>query len=318
MGAMGLGRSAPAIELSGVHKAYGANEALKGIDMRIEPGELVAVLGPNGAGKTTAIALMLGLRRPTSGEVRLFGLPPSDERARSLRGAMLQDSGVQGLLTVRELVDLVRSYYRYPIPAELAIGLANLNAEAGRPAAKLSGGQRQRLYFALAICGDPQVLFLDEPTVAMDVLSRRTFLDAIRGFAANGKTVVLTTHDMDEADLVAQRVIVIDKGRMVADDSPAAIKARVAGKRVSFRVDANIDLQTFAGLPVHGLSLPPASPDPHETQPAGGLVRFLSSEPEATLQVLFARGLPLRDLEVTGADLEEAFLSLTNQQEALS
>jgi ABC-2 type transport system ATP-binding protein len=293
----------PAVELTGVRKSYGAAEALRGIDLRIEHGEVVAILGRNGAGKTTAISLMLGLRRATSGDIRLFGLAPDDRRARSRRGAMLQDSGVPAVLTVREVVNLFRAYYPAPLDSDVAIDIAGLGSEAGIAVARLSGGQRQRLYLALAVCGDPDALFLDEPTVAMDVASRRAFLATIRAWAARGRTIVLTTHDMDEADELAQRVIVIDHGTIVADDTPAAIKAMVAGRRVSFRLDPAIGSACLAGLPISGLTTD------------GAHVRFLSNEPEAVLASLFARGVVPLDLEVGGADLEEAFLSLTSRSE---
>ena len=289
----------PVIEMAGVHKSFGTTRALDGVDLRIEQGECVAILGPNGAGKTTAISLMLGMRAPTAGTVRLAGLAPDSRRARSQRGAMLQDSGVPAMLTVRELVDLFRGYYPAPMESREALDLAGLGDQAGRKAGALSGGQRQRLYFALAMCGNPPVLFLDEPTVAMDVASRIAFLGVIRDLAAAGRTVVLTTHVMDEADQVARRIIVIDRGRIIADAPPAEIKARASGRRVRFRVPGAIDDDAFDGLPLTGLAT-------HD-----GEVRFLTNEPETILAELFRRGMPIRDLEVGGADLEEAFLALT-------
>jgi ABC-2 type transport system ATP-binding protein len=292
----------PAVELIAVRKAYGSAEALAGIDLRIEGGEVVAVLGPNGAGKTTAISLMLGIRQPTAGDVRIFGFGPGDPRARSLRGAMLQDSGVPGVLTVREVIELFRTYYPEPLPVETTLALAGLSEQARKKVGQLSGGQRQRLYFALAICGDPEALFLDEPTVAMDVASRRAFLATILEFAERGRTIVLTTHDMDEADQLAKRVIVIDRGTLVADDTPTRIKARVPGRRVSFRTESALAPATLAGLPISHLAVD------------GGLTRFLTNRPEAVLAALFARGVQPADLEVVGADLEEAFLALTSQQ----
>ncbi len=293
------------VEFRTVHKSYGETRALQGIDLEVRQGESVAVLGPNGAGKTTAISLMLGLRQPTSGTVRLFGLPPGDRRARSRRGAMLQESGVPPVLTVREVVDLFRAYYPAPMNADRAIGLAGLGGQARTPVGRLSGGQRQRLYYALAVCGDPEALFLDEPTVAMDVAARRAFLGTIAEFAACGRTIVLTTHDLGEADELAQRVIVIDHGRVVADDSPARLKALVPGKRVRFRTDGLLDDAWLAGLPVRGLVR------------EGGDVQFLSNEPEDVLSALVARGVRLRDLEVIGASLEEAFLALVSPQGVL-
>src|SRR5215831_17109710 len=204
------------VELIDAHKRYGSLEAVKGVNFTIRQGELVAMLGPNGAGKTTSINLMLGLRKPTSGRARLFGLDPNDRRARSRCGVMLQESGVLDTLTVRELVELFGSYYPHPMPPERAIALAGLEEQAKRASGKLSGGQRQRLYFALAVCGDPELIFFDEPTVGMDVESRRGFLDNIREFARAGKTIVLTTHYLEEADELAERIIVIDRGLVIA------------------------------------------------------------------------------------------------------
>src|SRR2546421_11712679 len=289
----------PAVELIDAHKTYGSVEALRGVDVAIQPGELVAMLGPNGAGKTTAISLMLGLRRPTAGRARLFGLDPTQRRARSRCGVMLQESGVDVALHVRELVDVFRAYYPHPMPAERAIALAGLQEQANVAAGKLSGGQRQRLYYALAVCGDPEVLFLDEPTMGMDVESRRAFLDSIREFAASGKTIVLTTHYLDEADELARRIIVVDRGVVIADAAPEQIKSRVAGKRVSFDSNAPLTDADFHGMPYRRLEL------------RGGHVRLLSNEPEAILGALFRHGVEIRNLEVVGADLEEAFIALT-------
>jgi len=287
-----------AVELIDAHKNYGSVEALRGVDIAIRPGELVAMLGPNGAGKTAAISLMLGLRRPTAGRARLYGQDPTDRRARSRCGVMLQESGVSSALRVRELVDLFRAYYPHPMSADRAIALAGLQEQAAVQAGKLSGGQRQRLYYALAVCGDPEVLFLDEPTVGMDVESRRAFLDGIREFWSSGKTIVLTTHYLDEADELAQRVVVVDRGLVIADAPPADIKSKVAGKRVSFDA-GGVTEDDFRGMPYKRLEV------------RGGHVRLLSSEPETILGALFRRGVRIRNLEVVGADLEEAFLALT-------
>ncbi|MGH7326687.1 MAG: ABC transporter ATP-binding protein [Candidatus Rokuibacteriota bacterium] len=295
-----------AVELEDVRKRYGPVEALRGVNLVIGQGEVVAMLGPNGAGKTTSISLMLGLRRPTAGQVRLFGLDPADRRARSRCGVMLQESGVPTVLTVRELIDLFRAYYPAPLPAGRAIALAGLEDKAGSRVGKLSGGQRQRLYFALAICGDPEVLFLDEPTVGMDVEARRAFLGAIRELAGQGRTIVLTTHYLDEADALAQRIVVIDHGVVIADATPREIKARIPSKRVHFRTSGPLELSVFDGLPVTAV------------ESADGRVRLLSAEPETVLRELFRRGVAVADLEVVGADLEEAFLVLTARPDARS
>jgi ABC-2 type transport system ATP-binding protein len=297
----------PAVELVDAHKSFGAVEAVRGITLRIEPGEVVAILGPNGAGKTTCINLMLGLRHPTSGTARLFGLAPEDRRARSRTGVMLQESGVSGQLKVRELVDLFSSYYPHPMPVARALALAGLTDQADKASSKLSGGQRQRLYFALAICGDPQIAFLDEPTVGMDVEARRAFLDTIREFSADGKTIVLTTHYIEEADLLAERVVVIDRGLVIADASPADIKSRVAGKRLSFATAGPFNDAYLAGL------------DVADWHVESDRVSILSNQPEEVLWALHQRGVQIRDLSVGGVDLEEAFVTLTSRaKEAVS
>jgi ABC-2 type transport system ATP-binding protein len=292
----------PVVELKAAHKRFGDVEALKGVDLAVCAGEVVALLGPNGAGKTTAISLMLGLRQPTSGQARLFGLDPAERRARSRCGAMLQESGVWGALTVRELVQTFRTYYPAPLPTDEAITRAGLLEQASVRVGRLSSGQRQRLYFALAICGDPEVLFLDEPTVGMDVEGRQAFLASIRDLAASGRTVVLTTHYLEEADELAERVVVIDHGVVVADATPRELKSRIAVRRVSFRALTPVADATFAGLPVVNLEI------------VGDRVRLLTSEPEAVLRRLFEGGAAIQELEVAGASLEEAFLSLTGRR----
>lgn len=288
-----------AVELINVSKRFGEVQALIDVSLSILPGEVVAMLGPNGAGKTTSINLMLGLRKPTSGSVRLFGLDPQDLRARRRCGVILQESGVPQALTVRELVELFASYYPSPMPRARAIQMAGLDEVAHKQVKELSGGQRQRLYFALAIAGDPEVLFLDEPTAGLDVEGRRGFLHGIRDFAASGKTILLTTHYLVEADQLAERVLVIDRGLVIADAPPVEIKARVPGKRVSFtspNPPSNADLEALGAQSVELLD--------HR-------VRLLTNEPETVLRELFRRGVEVADLEVAGADLEEAFIAIT-------
>ena len=294
--------SGPAVELTGASKRYGDVLAVDNVTLAINAGELVAMLGPNGAGKTTSIHLMLGLRNPTAGKARLFGLDPKDLKARSRIGVMLQESGVPGMLRVEELVRLFCSYYPRPLPVVQAIAMAGLEEKATTLVKDLSGGQHQRLYLALALCGDPEVLFLDEPTVGMDVEGRRRFLQEIGDLGARGRTIVLTTHYLEEADQLAQRVIVIDRGHVIADSSPAQIKARVAGKRITFTTTQPADENMLAGLPLNSQQV-----DNHR-------VRLLTNEPEAVLRELFRRGVEMRDLEVSGADLEEAFVAMTHHE----
>jgi ABC-2 type transport system ATP-binding protein len=294
--------SGPAVELIHATKRYGDVVAVDDVSLAIDRGELVAMLGPNGAGKTTSINLMLGMRNPTSGKARLFGLDPKDLKARSRIGVMLQESGVPGMLRVEELVALFCSYYPRPLPVAQAIAMAGLDEKAKTLVKDLSGGQHQRLYLALALCGDPEVLFLDEPTVGMDVEGRRRFLQEIAGLGARGRTIVLTTHYLEEADQLAKRVVVIDRGHVIADSSPTEIKARVAGKRITFLTTALPDESRFAGLPLNSIQV-----EDHR-------VRLLTNEPEEVLRELFQRGVELRDLEVSGADLEEAFVAMTRHE----
>lgn len=293
----------PAAQLIDATKKYGAVDALKGVSLDIELGEVVAMLGPNGAGKTTSISLLLGLRKPTSGKALLFGLEPDDLNARSRVGVMLQESGIPSMLKVREIVDLFRSYYPKPMARDRAIAMAGLEEKANAQVKELSGGQRQRLYFALAVCGDPDVLFLDEPTVGMDVEGRRAFIERIAEFIQIGRTVVLTTHYLEEADQLAKRVIVIDRGVVIADASPREIKSRVAGKRVRFGATGLTD-KDLEGLPVTASTI------------LDHKVQLLTNEPEAVLREMFRRGIEISDLEVSGADLEDAFISLTSHKGA--
>jgi ABC-2 type transport system ATP-binding protein len=287
-----------AVALQHVSKSYGAVEAVRGITVTIPKGQVVAVLGPNGAGKTTTIHMMLGLRRPTKGMATLFGQPPTSLAARARCGVMLQESGLPATLRVGEVVDLFRSYYAEPMARDEVLDLAGIAHKRKSLVTRLSGGERQRLYFALAVCGDPEALFLDEPTAGLDVEARQAFLASVRGFAALGKTVVMTTHYLEEAEAVADRIIVINRGRVVADGSPASIKTGFGKKRVSFAANVAVPELAFCDLPVAGLEV------------SGRRVRFLADAPEVVLRTLFDRGIQVEDLEVTAAGLQEAFLAL--------
>jgi ABC-2 type transport system ATP-binding protein len=218
----------PVAELRGVTKRYGTIEALRGIDLKIERGELVAVLGPNGAGKTTAVRILLGLAKADSGTATVFGFPPSSQEAKLRRGALLQVAKVPETLRVREHIELFSSYYPKPLPLAETIAAAGLQGIENRLFGELSGGQKQRVLFALALCGNPDLLFLDEPTVGLDVAARRALWERIRWFVAQGGSVLLTTHYLDEADALANRVAVINGGRIIAEGTPVEIKARTA------------------------------------------------------------------------------------------
>lgn len=291
------------VKLMGASKSYGGVEALKETNFEARRGELVALLGPNGAGKTTAISLMLGLRAPTGGSARLFGSDPRRPASRRRVGAMLQESGVPETLKVHEVVEMFARLHERPIGTDAALDAAGLAKKAGAKAGTLSGGERQRLYFALCIVGDPDVLFLDEPTVGLDVESRRSFWARISDMHERGKTIVLTTHYLEEADALADRVVVVDRGEVVAEGTPREIKARVGGKVVRFR-SPDLDAGILARLP--GVQ---------RVGQADEAFDFYSTEPEKVLRELFARDVPVEDLEVGGAGLEEAFLALTGKKE---
>jgi ABC-2 type transport system ATP-binding protein len=299
-----------------IRKQYGRLTAVAGIDLTVAAGQVVAVLGPNGAGKTTTIEILLGLRRPDAGQVRVLGRRPDAPATRGRVGAMLQDAHAPEGLTVAELVGLVGRYYPYALPVPEVLARAGLAARRGARVGELSGGQRQRLSFALAIVGDPDLLFLDEPTAALDVQARREFWDQVRGFAALGKTILFSTHYLVEADTFADRVVVIHRGRVLQDGPPAAIKALVAAKTV--RLATDLPLAEVRGI--DGVEHAEVDLEAPGAAPAG-LERLVvqSTAPERFLGELLARGRALHDLTVVDTDLEAAFLRLTrldSQEEA--
>jgi ABC-2 type transport system ATP-binding protein len=292
----------PAIELQNASKSFGDIQALQQVSFTIPHGQVVALLGPNGAGKTTAISLMLGLRRPSHGQVRLLGHDPRDRWVRSRCGIMLQESGVPLNLTVSETITLFRSYYGHPLPLAQVLEMASMKKKAAASIGSLSGGQRQRLYFALAICGDPDILFLDEPTAGLDVEARHRFWEQISMFVKQGKTILLTTHYLEEADALAERIILIDHGQVRADASPAALKAMATKTRVAFDVSEPLLPEFFAPLPVQQLEL-----GEHH-------ISFLTTKLENVLRSLFTQPTEITNLTITGASLEEAFFHLTQDQ----
>ena len=285
-------------ELRAVSKSYGAVRALEDVNLAIRAGEVVALLGPNGAGKTTAVSLLLGLMRPTAGEVCLFGKNTQDAAVRTRVGAMLQVSGVPQTLKVREHVDLFRSYYPNPLGAAETLELAGLTEVAVRPYGKLSGGQQQRLHLALALCGNPDLVFLDEPTTGLDVGSRRALWETIRGFVQGGRTVVLTTHYLEEADALADRIVVVDHGRVIAEGTPSDIKAQTAGRKI--RVVTSLLTPFIENLP--GVT---------SVRRDGAAFEILAVEAESVVLHLLQNYPSLSGLEVVSAGLEDAFLALT-------
>jgi ABC-2 type transport system ATP-binding protein len=286
------------IEMQGITKRYGTVDALCGVDLQVQPGEVVGFLGPNGAGKTTAISIMLGLRTATSGTTRLWGTSPSDPAAKARTGVMLQESGVPETLRVQEVVRLFQSYYPYTLPTDEIIQRAGLQDKRRTLIDKLSGGQKQRLYFALALTGDPDLLFLDEPSVGMDVETRHAFWEQVRGFAAAGKTILFSTHYLQEADALASRIVVINKGEIIAQGTPREIKAHVADTHVRMRTDLPLDQ-------IHNY------PSVRRVTTENGYVTVTTNEPEQFLRRVFLDDWQVADLSVQQADLETAFLSLT-------
>ncbi len=287
-------------ELRGVTKRFARTVALNDVSLAIQPGELVALLGPNGAGKTTAVRLLLGLTRLDSGSASVFGLDPRRSGNRIHTGAMLQVGKVPETLRVREHIELFSSYYPDPLPRAEIVEIAGLRGLENRLFGEISGGQKQRLLFALAICGNPDLLILDEPTVGLDVDARRGIWEEIRRFVARGGAVLLTTHYLEEADSLADRIIVIDRGRIVAEGTPAEIKARVSGKRI--RCSTALPPQELTTLPF----VTNVTRD-------GAVTEVLTSNSEAVVRELLARDRTLSNLEVTSAGLEEAFLTLTRE-----
>jgi ABC-2 type transport system ATP-binding protein len=287
-----------------VTRHYDSTVALDGIDLRIAAGETVALLGPNGAGKSTAIGLMLGLLRPTSGDVRVLGDAPAAAVRAGHVGAMLQESGLPILARVNELVELIRRLSPRRMATADVLLRAGLTDLADRRVETLSGGESQRVRFAMAIAGDPDLLFLDEPTVAMDVESRRSFWSDMRAFAAEGRTILFATHYLEEADHVADRIVVLDHGRIVADGTAASIKSMSATRRIRFRLPA-ADRSTLAAMPgVDAVEI------------SGERVDMASTDPDATARALLRTDLAIRDLEIAGPDLEAAFLALTGGDRA--
>jgi ABC-2 type transport system ATP-binding protein len=288
----------PAVQLVGLHKSYADIHAVAGVDLEVSPGEVVALLGPNGAGKSTTIDMLLGLIAPDSGVPRLFGRSPREAIAAGRVGAMLQTGGLLPQLTVTETVQLVGSLHRDPLPVAEVLGRAAIQELRDRRINQLSSGQAQRVRFAIALVPDPRLLVLDEPTVGMDVESRRAFWTAMRELTMAGRTVLFATHYLEEADTYADRVVLLRAGRIVADGTAASIKASAAGR-------------TIRG------TLPGAEPDLLRELPGvsaaevhGSAVVLRSADSDATLRTLLAI-TDIRDVEVTAAGLEDAFLAIT-------
>jgi ABC-2 type transport system ATP-binding protein len=291
------------VRLQALQKTYrtpqGAVPAVRGIDVAIEAGETVALLGPNGAGKSTTIDMLLGLARPDGGAVSIFGLSPADAVAAGAVGAMLQTGALIQSLSVRELVEMMGSLYPAPLDVDEVLDLTGIANIAGQRTEKLSGGQTQRVRFAVALVSNPELLVLDEPTVAMDVEARHAFWTTMREFASRGKTILFATHYLEEADAYADRAVLMAHGRVVADGPTTEIKAMVGTRRIR------------ATLPVAELAELERLPGVIAADRRGEAVVLSCADSDATIRALLARYDDVRDIEITGAGLEEAFLQLT-------
>jgi ABC-2 type transport system ATP-binding protein len=277
-----------------------AVRAVEDVDLTVRAGELLAVLGPNGAGKTTALGMLTGLTAPTTGIARLFGKDPRDLAARQRMGVMLQSSGVPNTLRVRELLAAFRGYYPAPLPYASVVEAAGLHGLDDRLFGTLSGGQQRRVLFGIALCGDPELVFMDEPTTGLDAEVRRTLWATLRRLAAAGRGVVLTTHYLEEADALADRIVVLHQGQVIAGGTPSQIKSLVPGRRIT--AESSIGAEQASGWA--GV---------HHAQRDGTRLELLVSEPETVLRELLNRDRSVAGVTVTEPTLEDAFLTLTHR-----
>ena len=295
------------VALQGLAKSFdgerGPVHAVRGIDVAVEPGETVALLGPNGAGKSTTIDMMLGLLEPDEGTAYVFGASPREAVASGRIGAMLQSGALIRDLTVRELISMVASLYPRPLGVDEAIAITGIEGIADRLTQKLSGGETQRARFAAALVSNPDLLVLDEPTVAMDVEARRAFWATMRGFASRGRTVLFATHYLEEADAYADRIILMADGRIVADGPPTEIKAMVGRRHIR------------ATLPEAEVAALESLPGVAHAERRGEAVFLNCSDSDAAIRGLLARYPDASDIEITGAGLEDAFVELTAKED---
>lgn len=283
----------------GLTKSFGAVRAVRELDLTLQRGTSVALLGPNGAGKTTTIDMLIGLTKPDAGTVSLFGRSPNEAVKAGLIGAMTQTGQLIDYLSVRELVTMMAAIYPAPLAVDEALSISGVDAFADRQTRKLSGGETQRVRFAIALVANAELLVLDEPTAALDVEGRRDFWNAMRAFAARGKTVLFATHYLEEADAYADRIVLVSHGRIVADGAPTEIKATVGGRIIRATLP---DVESSNLRALRGVTA---------VDRKGDAITLNSNDSDATLRDLLNTFASVRDIEVRGAGLEEAFLELT-------
>ncbi|MEU3647309.1 ABC transporter ATP-binding protein [Lentzea sp. NPDC034063] len=291
-------RAGAAVALSGLRKRFGEVRAVDGVDLVISPGEVVALLGPNGAGKSTTVDMLLGLSTPDEGEIRVFGKSPREAVVEGQISAMLQSGALLDDATVAEAVGLIAALHRRPMPVAQALQQAGIADLAGRKCTKLSGGQKQRVRFALALVCEPDLLVLDEPTVAMDVETRRAFWQQMRAYTDTGRTVLFATHYLDEAEEYADRVVLMRSGRIVADGSVAQVRATVSGRTLRAVVPGATDLDL---------------PGVRAAERRGDQITLTCGDSDAAVRALLTRYPQAHDIEITALGLEDAFLALTGE-----
>jgi ABC-2 type transport system ATP-binding protein len=303
---MATGNGGSIATFDNVSKHYGSLKAVDGLTLELRAGETVALLGPNGAGKSTSLDMLLALRKPTSGKITMFGSDPYHAVKSGRVGAMLQSGGLMPEVTVRELVTLVSGFHPRPVPPETVMKRAGVAEIAEQRVDKLSGGQTQRVRFALAIAGESELIVLDEPTTALDVESRQLFWANMRAEVAEGRTVLFATHYLEEADHAADRILVINRGRLLADGTPEEIKERAGAKRLSFRLP-EVDEPFLLGLP--GLV---------SLEVRGDRVHIQAADSDAALYAVLDAGYRPRDIEVSSLGLEQAFIAITSEDDRAS
>ncbi|MFU1795308.1 ABC transporter ATP-binding protein [Paenibacillus azoreducens] len=307
------------VELQHVSKLYAGKTAVDDVSFNIPRGTVTAVLGPNGAGKTTVISMMLGLREPSQGSVKIFGQSPKDAQVKRRIGAMLQEVSVIDGLKVHEVMSMIRTYYPNPLKLSEMAELAGFTPEEmNQRASKMSGGQKRRLGFALALAGDPDLLFFDEPTVGLDSTARRAFWQQARALASRGKTILFSTHYLEEAETTADRILLFNKGKIAADGTPDEIVSKLTSRSVSFIADLKGDASYGAGEIIHRMH---AIPGVHDCKEQDGRWIVTADNTDSVLAAIFRYNIPARDIRTEQGRLDDAFelmIAGNEEKEAVS